>query len=58
MATEDAMQKPSKPRPGARHDRVLATSLAVSLLVWAGAATANAAVDPGAAIHDATCPDH
>jgi hypothetical protein len=52
------MQKPSKPRPGARHDRVLATSLAVSLLVWAGAATANAAVDPGAAIHDATCPDH
>jgi hypothetical protein len=41
-----------------RENRPLVCALAASLVVWTGASAANAAVDFGAALHDATCPQH
>jgi hypothetical protein len=38
--------------------RAVAVILAVSLMLWAGASAATAAIDLGAAVHDATCPEH
>lgn len=41
-----------------RENRVVVRALAVSLVVWTGASAANAMVDVGAVLHDATCADH
>lgn len=41
-----------------REGTAVATILVISLLIWAGASAATAAIDLGAAVHDATCPEH
>ncbi|MBX9616447.1 MAG: hypothetical protein K2X25_12695 [Caulobacteraceae bacterium] len=41
-----------------REGKTLAVMLAVSLMVWIVASSANLMIDVGAVAHDAFCPDH
>lgn len=41
-----------------REGKTVAAILAISLMVWIVASSANLMIDVGAAAHDAFCPDH